>query len=80
MWLFALKNLNVENVYFHDIDSFSALLNKIELVNVDTSMFNALINDIGRREFSFSSCLELLDVLYLGSGTLQFLNDQHHQL
>ena len=57
MWLFALPNLNCNNIYLPDVDLFTHLLDIIKKIEADITLFNKLIQDIGQKNLNFVSPL-----------------------
>ena len=63
MWLFALTNLKYKHIYLPAVDSFTHLLERLEMYKVDLKLFNNLIQNIGQRKLS--SVLRQMTKLYI---------------
>ena len=79
VWILGLHPIKVNTIFVPDFQSFSELLGHIEKCNVETSLFNKLVTLLGRRRFVFGQ-LGCPALVWLVSGTLQFLNEQFDTL
>ena len=72
-WILALQPLFIDSICFPQHTSFSSISAHLTAHDIDQSIYNTMINFIGRQLFSFSK--PNTNVWHLVSGSLSFWND-----
>ena len=78
IWLLVFPSIPFEYIYIEGCTSFSNFSSRLIENKIDLSLYNTLVNTLGRSKFKFSSPSE--NVIVLLSGSLTFLNDQSLQI
>ena len=73
IWLLAIEKTIVSKVFISEFSSFSTLFSYLQDSSIQTNLYNAVINQLGRKLFVFGS--SPVTALHLVSGSITFLNE-----